>query len=108
MNPSPNVESESRAPLTSCQAIRPTRTVAPIAATPATPWRRRSPRRARRPVKGRRATSAVLRGLTIGSGDSLLLDLLDRLLVILHDCCRDRVEEQLRPVRLALRDPPVH
>jgi hypothetical protein len=41
------------------QAISPTSTSAPSAAIPAMPCRRRSPRRTRRPVKGRRATSVV-------------------------------------------------
>jgi hypothetical protein len=57
--PSPNFEIERCAPSTTFQTMSPTRTVAPSAAVPASPCRRRSPRWTRRPSKGRRASAVA-------------------------------------------------
>src|SRR6266566_5317408 len=105
---SPKVEIESRAPWTIFQTIRTTSTSEPSAAIPATPCRSRSPRRTRRPSKGRRdALLVASRELTIARCDSLLrVDLLDLLLVERHDCLCNRFEDERRPVLLALRDRP--
>src|SRR5579864_2824307 len=52
--PRPYFDSARRDPSTSFQTMRPTRTVAPSAAAPATSCSTTSPKRTRRPVKGRR------------------------------------------------------
>src|ERR1700746_539183 len=104
-NPSPYFESERRAPSTSFQTIRPTRTVAPSAAPPASVWSTRSPKRTRRPVKGRRAGSAEM---SAADTESLAVDLRDRLLVDDEHRLRQRDEAEFRRVRagLAVRDCP--
>src|SRR5438067_3873857 len=90
------------------QAIRTTSTSEPSAAIPATPCRRRSPRRTRRPVRGRRATSVVTSSeVTIARDSPLLPDLLDLLLVERHDRLGERLEDERRPEALPLRDGPV-
>src|SRR3954447_10581093 len=104
---SPKVEIESRAPSITFQTIRPTSTRAPRAAIPALPCSRRSPRRARRPGKGRRAASVLTsREVTTARALPLRVDLPDLLLVERHDRLRKRLEHDRRPVLLALRDRP--
>src|SRR4029077_5730469 len=79
-----------------------TRTVVPAAAAPATTWSETSPKRTRRPVKGRRVPS--VRSSEVSR--LLRVDLLDRLLGDDEHGLRDRSEQKLRPVGLALRDRP--
>ena len=82
MNPRPNVEIDEPRPLDDLVGDQAERTVAPSAATPATTCRSRSPKRTRRPEKGRRVRAGVSSVLTIGRGLSALgVDLRDRLLV---------------------------
>src|ERR1700730_5929401 len=83
--------------------MRPTSAVEAAAAAPATTWSDTSPKRNRRPEKGRRLTSGVSSAEDTGS---LAVDLLDRLLRDDEDRLRDRLEEQLRPVRLSLCHGP--
>ena len=99
-----SARSPACAPSTSFHVIRPTRTVAPAAAAPATTWSTRSPKRTRRPEKGRRVDI----GGELGGRHPprLALDLLDRLLGDDEHRLRDRLEEQLRPEGLPLRDRP--
>src|SRR5258706_2919390 len=85
----PNFAIAGLAPSTTFQAIKRTSTVAPAAAAPATSCSKRSPKRARRPVRGRRATSGVSSAEDIRS---LALDLGDRLLCDDEDRLRDRHE----------------
>src|SRR5437868_3814224 len=92
-NPSPKVERPSREPSTTLYAIRPSRTTAPAAAVPATPCRRTSPRRARRPAKGRRAVSLVASKVLTSRRDSLLVELPEGLVRGLDHRARHRRED---------------
>src|SRR5580765_292574 len=94
--------------------MRPTMATTPSAAAPATTWRIRSPKRTRRPEKGRRVISVVVSSvLKIPARDSYLRDdQLDMRLVPRDDPRRQRHEVVLlrvaggRPARLARRDRP--
>src|SRR5262252_9901253 len=89
--------------------ISPTSTSAPKAAMPAAPWSRRSPRRARRPGKGRRVASVLTsREVTIARDSLLGVDLLKLLLVERHDRLGKRLEHDRRTQLLSLRDRPLH
>src|SRR5215467_1214802 len=90
------------------QMIRMTSTSEPNAASPATPCRMKSPRRTRRPPKGRRAASVLTSREVTNARDSLLLraDLVDLLLVERHDRLGQRLEDERRAVLLTRRDRP--
>src|ERR1700674_704808 len=79
------------APSTTFQAIKKTSTVAAAAANPATSCRSKSPKRTRRPVKGRRVASGVN---SAEDTCSLALDLLDCLLCDDEDTLRNRDETE--------------
>src|SRR5579862_2040777 len=95
----------SREPSITFQVISPTSATAASVARPATTCRMTSPKRTRRPVKGRRdgATSGVM---SAADTESLSMNLCDRLFVDREHRLRHGLEEDLRPVRLALRDRP--
>src|ERR1700730_6032397 len=94
-----------RAPSTTFHAIKKTSTVAAAAASPAMSCRSKSPKRTRRPVKGRRVASGVS---SAEDTRSLALDLLDRLLCDDEDTLRNRDEPEGRRVfaLLSVRHSP--
>src|SRR6478736_6752238 len=92
----------------SLYAITPTITTTPSAAAPATTWRITSPKRTRRPEKGRRVISVVVSSVLTGRArDSYLRDdQIDMRLVPLDDARGKRHEVVRRRLALAGRDRP--
>src|SRR5207247_6281213 len=84
-----------RAPWKTFQVMRTMSAVAAAAAAPATSCRARSPKRTRRPVKGRRAASGVS---SAEDTRPLALDLRDRLLRAPEARLTERRAQQPRPV----------